>query len=139
MSTRSTTPIRPRENNECNQNGKAWGEKSDIDGMDEGHVDDSEDEIQAQEPSEAAMSEDVAAAAPDAEEVIHAEEAETQAPRVPRAPRTPSQQEIDDHEVAHCPFRSWCEHCVRGQAKDDPHRTVASEYADSSVVRVSMD
>ena len=139
MSTRSTTPIRPRENSECNQNGKAWGEKSDIDGMDEGHVDDSEDEIQAQEPSEAAMSEDVAAAAPDAEEVIHAEEAETQAPRVPRAPRTPSQQEIDDHEVAHCPFRSWCEHCVRGQAKDDPHRTVASEYADSSVVRVSMD
>ena len=102
MSTRSTTPIRPRENNECNQNGKAWGEKSDIDGMDEGYAEESENETQAQESSEAAMSEDVAAGDPGAEEVIHAEEAEAWAPRVPRAPRTTSQQEIDEHEVAHC-------------------------------------
>ena len=28
---------------------------------------------------------------------------------------------------------------MRGQAKDDPHYAVAAEYADSSVVRVSMD
>ena len=141
MSTWSTTkdPIRPKEDNECNQSKTVRGEKSDIDGMDEGHVDESEDETQAQDSSEVAMSEDVAAGDPGAEEVIHAEEAETQAPRIPRAPRTPSQQEIDDHEVTHCPFRSWCEHCVKGQGKDDPHCVVAAAYADSSVVRVSMD
>ena len=131
--------IRPKVNKECNQSRDVKGEKSDIDGMDEGYAEESENETQAQESSEAAMSEDVAAGDPGAEEVIHAEEAETQAPRVPRAPRTPSQQEIDDHEVTHCPFRSWCEHCVRGQAKDDPHCAVSAEYADSSVVRVSMD
>ena len=119
-------PIRPKENQECNQSRDVKGEKSDIDGMDEGYAEESENETQAQESSEAAMSEDVAAGDPGAEEVIHAEEAETQAPRVPRAPRTPSQQEIDDHEVTHCPFRSWCEHCVRGQAKDDPHCAVSA-------------
>ena len=68
MSTWSTTkdPIRPKENNECNQSKTVRGEKSDIDGMDEGHVDESEDETQAQDSSEVAMSEDVAAGDPGA-------------------------------------------------------------------------
>ena len=83
-------PLRPKENKECNHSRDVKGEKSDIDGMDEGYAEESENETQAQESSEAAMSEDVAARDPGAEEVIHAEESETQAPRVPRAPRTPS-------------------------------------------------
>ena len=56
-----------------------------------------------------------------------------------RAPGQPSQKEIDDHELTHCPYRSWCDHCVRGQAKDTPHRTIAGEFADESIVRVVLD
>ena len=33
----------------------------------------------------------------------------------------------------------WCDHCVKGQAKDRPHSVVKGMYADSSIVRVSMD
>ncbi len=56
-----------------------------------------------------------------------------------RSPAKPSQKEIDVHELTHCPYRAWCEHCVRGQAKDDGHRAVVGEMADSSVARVTMD
>ena len=68
---------------------------------------------------------------------VEEEAVEAQAPRAARAPHVPSQQEIDEHDLTHCPYRAWCEHCVRGQAKDDCHRTVAGIYADSYVVRVS--
>ena len=65
------------------------------------------------------------------------EEAERQ--RTVRTPSKPRLQEVEDHELTHCPFRSWCEHCVRGQAKDDRHPTVREDFADSSVVRVVID
>ena len=56
-----------------------------------------------------------------------------------REPGNPSQADRDEHELTHCPFRAWCAACVRGQAKDDPHRVVAGEFANSEVTRVSMD
>ena len=55
------------------------------------------------------------------------------------SPRLPGAREREEHELTHCPYRSWCEHCTRGQAKDFPHRTVEGEFAESEVVRVSMD
>ena len=33
-----------------------------------------------------------------------------------------SKEEFDAHQLAHLPFRSWCDHCVRGKAVDDAHR-----------------
>ena len=27
----------------------------------------------------------------------------------------PSQKEVEEHERTHLPFRSWCEHCVKGK------------------------
>ena len=35
-------------------------------------------------------------------------------------PRQPSQQEKEEHEMTHLPFRSWCRHCimVRGREED---------------------
>ena len=36
-------------------------------------------------------------------------------------PRKPSQREIDEHELTHLPFRSWCEHCVKGKGKEAAH------------------
>ena len=55
------------------------------------------------------------------------------------SPRLPGAREREEHELTHCPYRSWCEHCTRGQAKDFPHQTVKGEFAESEVVRVSMD
>ena len=33
-----------------------------------------------------------------------------------------SKEEFDAHQLTHVPFRSWCDHCVRGKAVDDAHR-----------------
>ena len=39
---------------------------------------------------------------------------EAAAARKVREPRMPSDRERREHEATHCPYRSWCEHCVRG-------------------------
>ena len=39
----------------------------------------------------------------------------------PQTPFAPSRQERAEHNVAHCPFRSWCAHCVAGKGKGKPH------------------
>ena len=54
-------------------------------------------------------------------------------------PCTPTHSERKAHEATHCPFRSWCLHCVRGQAAEYPHRSVGADAADGDVARVSMD
>ena len=59
------------------------------------------------------------------------EDTETQSPRAARAPHTPSQREIDEHNLVHCPYRAWCEACVRGQARDDCHMTIRDPDAES--------
>ena len=33
-----------------------------------------------------------------------------------------SKEEFHAHQLTHIPFRSWCDHCVRGTAVDDAHR-----------------
>ena len=37
-------------------------------------------------------------------------------------PRQPSRREIEEHELTHVPFRSWCVHCQRGQAMNEAHK-----------------
>ncbi len=59
--------------------------------------------------------------------------------RPARTPGQPSKAEREAHNLTHCPPRSWCDHCVRGQAKDDAHVTVKTAAADSSIVRVILD
>ena len=66
-------------------------------------------------------------------------EDEVLAPRAASSPSLPSAREVENNELYHCPARSWCEHCVRGQGRDSPHLQVQGVYSDSSVVRVSMD
>ncbi len=43
-------------------------------------------------------------------------------PHLPADPGRPTQREIDEHNVSHTPYRSWCPHCVKGQAVSSPHR-----------------
>ena len=65
-------------------------------------------------------------------------EAEVQRPAV--SPKMPSAAEREAHELTHCPPRSWCDHCVKGQSKDDPHRLVKeSAFGSSDVPRINMD
>ena len=58
--------------------------------------------------------------------------------RVPQ-PRAPTAEARKLHDLTHCPFRSWCKHCVRGQSAEYPHRTVVGEAAEEGVPRVIMD
>ena len=36
-------------------------------------------------------------------------------------PVLPSEAEVEQHELTHLPFRSWCRHCVRAKGKESPH------------------
>ena len=66
-------------------------------------------------------------------------EVRAQVPPAVEASRFPGAKEVEDHNLTHCPFRSWCPNCVKGQAKDDAHRVVQGVLAEWDVVRVSMD
>ena len=54
-------------------------------------------------------------------------------------PRLPSETERREHELTHCPYRSWCEHCVRGQGSEYHHSTVTGAAADDEIPRVILD
>ena len=47
------------------------------------------------------------------------------------------EREFDLHMITHLPFRSWCDHCVRGKASDDAH--VARQEVSTGVPRWGMD
>ena len=53
---------------------------------------------------------------------ISQDDMEADKAKIKRIPQMPSQKEIDEHMVTHVPFRNWCEFCVFGKARDDPHR-----------------
>ena len=62
----------------------------------------------------------------------------TEKPRVIRSPHAPSRQEVIEHNITHCPFRSWCPECVMGKSKCDPHISTSGE-SDRTVPLVAMD
>lgn len=37
-------------------------------------------------------------------------------------PRAPGAEEAAEHAITHVPYRSWCEHCVRGRGRSMAHR-----------------
>ena len=42
-------------------------------------------------------------------------------------PRQPSQQEKEEHEMTHLPFRSWCRHCIMGRGREEDCRKTMEE------------
>ena len=50
----------------------------------------------------------------------------------------PSPKEVEEHNVAHIPYRSWCPLCVAGRAKDS-HHTRSSKQLDSGEHVLHMD
>ena len=67
------------------------------------------------------------------------ESEEADKPSIMKAPYRPGAKEIAAHNLTHCPPRTWCDHCVKGQSKNYPHLRVTGDYADSTVTRVNMD
>ena len=60
--------------------------------------------------------------------------------RVPRRvqdPRLPTREEIEQHNLTHLPFRSWCLHCLRGKGEANPHHQ--AERDDGAIPEVHMD
>ena len=51
-------------------------------------------------------------------ELLHTEKRARPLPQL----RLPSRQEVQEHELTHIPYRSWCVHCVRGAGRSDAHR-----------------
>ncbi len=66
-------------------------------------------------------------------------ENEVEKVKIVRDPGTPTAAERAAHDVTHLPYRPWCEHCVRGRATGQQHRTVKGDLAESTVTRVGMD
>ena len=50
-----------------------------------------------------------------------ADTAEAQLARSGNVPVLPSEAEVEQHELTHLPFRSWCRHCARAKGKESPH------------------
>jgi hypothetical protein len=65
--------------------------------------------------------------------------AEGRQPKVKKEVKEPSSAERAAHDLTHIPFRSWCRHCVRGKAVEDPHRKNTDDDHDGKVPVVSMD
>ena len=61
------------------------------------------------------------------EHQVSPEDEEAATAKALKAPYLLSQQEIDDHEITHIPFRAWCDCCVRGRGKNLEHAKI---YAD---------
>ena len=45
------------------------------------------------------------------------------------------------HEASHTPFASWCKDCVKGRAREDPHRKIdrSNELKDNEIPVVQID
>ncbi len=54
--------------------------------------------------------------------------------RVAPIPPTPSLREVDEHNVDHLPYRSWCSHCVAGRAIGEAHRPKESDERKRPVI-----
>ena len=52
-----------------------------------------------------------------------------------KSPGMPPREEVEEHRVDHCPYRSRCDECREGAGREDAHSNVESH----SIVMISMD
>ena len=64
---------------------------------------------------------------------------EAQRPKTMRAPSAPSRQERAEHDITHCPFRSWCEKCVAGKSHAKSHFSGQAGSPEGEVPLVAFD
>ena len=65
--------------------------------------------------------------------------AEARPPEVLRDPGAPTQREVEEHNITHLPFRSWCPYCVSGKAQDRQHRLRKEDQMAKQVPEVVFD
>ena len=58
-------------------------------------------------------------------------------PRRLADPTIPSEVEVEEHNLTHLPYRSWCEHCVRGRGKEMAYRKKVSP--EGELPEISLD
>ena len=99
--SRSRSNNREKNDNEDHQHTGNWGEtknESDDDEVNLGSEYEAEDEVEARKPT------------------------------TRKRPGQPSQEEWDQHQVTHLPFRSWCPICVGGAGKEKAHHRDTEEH-----------
>ena len=64
------------------------------------------------------------------------EDPETMRPKFRKLAGEPTQGEIDEHNLNHANFRSWCPHCVKGRANSFPHTQHINRTADTPIVSI---
>ena len=66
-------------------------------------------------------------------------EVESLTPRYMRDPGQPTQAEIDEHDILHLQYRSWCRWCVMGKGQSDHHTSSPKETEEITVPTISID
>ena len=54
-----------------------------------------------------------------------------------KAPKEPTEEERLRHLATHLPYRSWCEHCVKGRARKTAHGAREKEEKGEDLERVT--
>ena len=60
----------------------------------------------------------------DGSESVDAED--VQPVRTFKTSEMPPREEVEEHRVDHCPYRSWCAECRAGVGREDAHSNVES-------------
>ena len=63
-------------------------------------------------------------------------ESGVRSPKKVQDPRVPTQAEVDEHNMTHLPYRSWCTHCVRGRGEAHPHHKSGNEERNVPVLHM---
>ena len=62
---------------------------------------------------------------------------EGRAPIAMTVPEGPSSHEREEHRLTHIPYRSWCEHCVKGRARSRAHKRRDPEIKKEELSRMT--
>ena len=54
-------------------------------------------------------------------------------------PIRPTEKMIQEHEVCHLPFRSWCPHCIKGRGRTNPQKSHAEHHKQDSIPVATID
>ena len=88
--------------------------------------------------SQGMAAEEVGEAGQEEEPEIHAGEEEGRTAVGMTTPKMVSRKEREEHELTHLPYRSWCEHCVRGRGRTTAHKQIQHDR-EVELPRVSID
>ena len=71
------------------------------------------------------------------EECQECEDPERPLPVVRKGPHEPTDREVEEHQITHLPYRSWCKICVAARGVAAPHNMI--ERSDNELPLISMD